>query len=120
MDDNYKLLTCCIVITTLQLDHFNQYFSSVFTSEDTSGETTFIPDQLTPDHVSCTDLHSPVYGSATFKPKIVAGRSPFLLPFLPFPYPFPPVMPFSSLLPLSLPTPFLCPPLSPSSTLPSP
>jgi len=52
IDDNDKLLTCDNDIA----DHFNQYFSSVFTSEDTSGETTFISDQLPPDHVSCTDL----------------------------------------------------------------
>ena len=57
--------------------------------------------------------------SATFKPKIVDGRCPFSFPSLPFPFPFAPLLPFPSVLPLSLPAPFPCPPLSSPLPLPS-
>ena len=54
-------------------------------------------------------------GNATFKPKIVGGRSPFSLPSLHFPYPFAPLLPFPS-----LPPPLPSGPLPlPSSPLPS-
>ena len=77
-------------------------------------------------HYKSVVKHTCQTSSATFKPKIVGGRSPSSFP-LPFPYPFAPLLPFPSLAPLSLPAPSPCPPLSspplpflPSRPLPFP
>jgi len=85
-----------------------------FVTEKLYGEkrlTIWLPVSTESTNVTDTDT------SATFKPKIVGGRSPFSFLLLP-PVPS---LPFSlSFLPLSLPAPFVCPPLSSFPPLPLP
>ena len=76
----------------------------------------FLIDQLIRRRVVLTP-DRPRYGtytqiSATFKPKMVGGRSPFSFPSLPLPLSLrSPLLSLPS-LPLSLPAPFPCPPKS--------